>query len=351
MRKLNVGILGATGMVGQRFVQGLVDHPYFRIAALSASERSAGKTYKEAAKWYLAGDIPGDAAGMVVQEMEPKIIDEFDLDLVFSSIPADIAERVEGSFAQHVPLFSNTRTYRMEPDVPLVIAEVNPEQLDLIKIQQENRGWNGFIVTNANCSTIGLVLPLKPILDEFGLEWVHVATLQALSGAGYAGVPSMAIVDNVIPYIGGEEPKVESESLKILGKMRDGKVEFADFEVFASCNRVQSMDGHMKNVFIGTGSDCDAVDVVEVLRGFRGIPQDLKLPSAPDPVFVVREELDRPQPRLDRDAGNGMAVTVGPVRKKSARHFKFTCLSHNTIRGAAGASILNAELVKAEKML
>ncbi|MFH1403437.1 MAG: aspartate-semialdehyde dehydrogenase [Candidatus Altiarchaeota archaeon] len=351
MKKLNVGILGATGMVGQRFIQGLQDHPYFNIACLSASERSEGKSYKEAAKWYLSGEIPDDVAGMSVQPMDPKIIDEFGLDLVFSSIPSEIAKEVEGKFAEQIPLFSNTKTYRMEEDVPLVIAEVNPRQLDLIKVQKENRGWNGYIVTNANCSTIGLALPLKPIFDEFGLEWVHVATLQALSGAGYAGVPSMAIVDNVIPYIGGEEPKVESETLKILGSMDQGKVKYADFEVIASCNRVQSMDGHMKNVFIGVEQDCDAVDIAEVLMEFRGVPQELKLPTAPDPVFIVREELDRPQPRLDRDAGKGMAITVGPVRKKSEKKFKFTCLSHNTIRGAAGASILNAELALSEKLL
>ncbi|MFC2162278.1 aspartate-semialdehyde dehydrogenase [Candidatus Altiarchaeota archaeon] len=351
MEKLNVGILGATGMVGQRFVQGLMGHPYFNISCLAASERSEGKTYKEAAKWYLQGDIPEEIAGMKVAGISPKIIEEFDLDLVFSSIPSEFAEKVEADFAQHIPLFSNTKTYRMIPDVPLVTAEVNPEQLDLIPLQKENRGWEGYIVTNANCSTIGLVLPLKPIYDEFGLEWVNVATLQALSGAGYAGVPSMAIVDNVIPYIGGEEAKLETETLKILGKLEGGAIEHADIEVIASCNRVQSMDGHMKNIFCGTKEDCDAVDIQEILEEFRGVPQELKLPSAPDPVFIVREEPDRPQPRLDRMAGDGMAITVGPVRKKCEKHFKFTCLSHNTIRGAAGASILNAELAKAKKFL
>ncbi len=351
MKKLNVGILGATGMVGQRFIRGLEDHPYFNISCLAASERSAGKSYKEAAKWYLPGDIPKDIASMTVSSMDTKIIEENDLDLVFSSIPSDIAKQVEGEFAQDIPLFSNTKTYRMEEDVPLLIAEVNPRSLDLIKFQRENRGWNGYIVTNANCSTIGLALPLKPIFDEFGLDWVHVATLQALSGAGYAGVPSMAIVDNVIPYIGGEEPKLETETLKILGKMAHDKVDYASFDVIASCNRVQSMDGHMKNIFLGTSQDCDAVDIIEVLEEFSGVPQELKLPTAPDPVFIVREEPDRPQPRLDRDAGDGMAITVGPIRKKKEKQFKFTCLSHNTVRGAAGASILNAELALKEKLL
>ncbi|MFH1055629.1 MAG: aspartate-semialdehyde dehydrogenase [Candidatus Altiarchaeota archaeon] len=351
MRKLNVGILGATGMVGQRFIRGLEGHPYFRIGCLAASERSAGKTYKEAAKWYLHGDIPYEIAKMTVQPMDAKVIDQFDLDLVFSSIPSEIAREVEGAFAKHVPVFSNTKTYRMDEDVPLVIAEVNPEQYDLIKSQKKNRGWDGYIVTNGNCSTIGLALPLKPIFDEFGIEWVNVATMQALSGAGYEGVPSMAIVDNVIPYIGGEEEKVEEETLKFLGKMKGGKVEFANFDVFASCNRVQSMDGHMKCVFVGTSVDFEVDDVAETFRKFKGLPQKLKLPTAPDPVIIVREEPDRPQPRLDRDAGNGMAVSVGRIRKKCEKKLKFTCLSHNTVRGAAGASILNAELALKKKLL
>ncbi len=351
MKKLNIGILGATGMVGQRFIGCLENHPYFQIGCLAASERSAGKTYKEAAKWHLSGDIPDDVAKMKVAEIDPKIIDEYDLDLVFSSIPASIARDVEGAFAQQIPVFSNTKTYRMDDDVPLVIAEVNPEQYDLIPIQRENRGWTGYIVTNGNCSTIGLVLPLKPIMDEFGLEWVNVTTMQALSGAGYDGVSSMAIVDNVIPFIGGEEDKLEIETVKMLGKLEGGKVKNADIDIFASCNRVQSMDGHLKSVFVGTTEDFDEEDVIAVFRKFRGLPQEAKLPTAPNPPIIVREEEDRPQPRLDRDAGNGMAITVGRIRRKCERKLKFTCLSHNTIRGAAGASVLNAELAKYMKLL
>ena len=338
-------------MVGQRFIGGLENHPYFEIACLAASEGSAGKKYKDAAKWYLSGEIPKDLASMTVENIDTRIIDKYGLDFVFSSIPSEIARDVEGAFAKHVPLFSNTKTYRMDEDVPLVIAEVNPEQYDLIKVQQEKRGWNGFIVTNGNCSTIGLVLPLKPILDSFGIEWVNVTTLQALSGAGYDGVPSMAIVDNVIPYIGGEEEKVEVETLKFFGSMKNGKVVFPDMEVFAACNRVQSMDGHMKCVFVGTRKDFEVEDVVKAFKDFKGLPQKLKLPTAPDPAIIVRDEQDRPQPRLDRDAGNGMAISVGRIRKKKEKHLKFTCLSHNTIRGAAGASILNAELAYKQKLL
>ena len=351
MTKLNVGVLGATGMVGQRFITGLRNHPYFELSCLAASEKSAGKKYKEAAKWYLADDIPGDIASMRVEEISTRIIKDYKLDLVFSSIPSEVAREVEGAFAKEIPLFSNTKTYRMDEDVPLVIAEVNPEQYDLIPVQRKKRGWKGYIVTNGNCNTIGLVLPLKPIMDSFGLEWVHVATMQALSGAGYSGVPSMAIVDNVLPFISGEEEKVEIETVKFLGSMKGGKVEYADIDVFASCNRVQSMDGHMKSVFVGTKKDFSEGDVAEAFRNFRGVPQELKLPTAPDPVIIVREEEDRPQPRLDRNAGKGMAVTVGRIRRKKERELKFTCLSHNTIRGAAGASILNAELAYKKKLL
>ncbi len=351
MAKLNVGILGATGMVGQRFIHSLEDHPYFQVGCLAASERSAGKTYKEAAKWHLEGDIPIDIAKQKVAALNESIIDEYSLDIIFSSIPSSIAKDVEGKFAERKPVFSNTKTYRMEPDVPLVIAEVNPEQYELIKVQKKNRGWDGFIVTNGNCSTIGLVLPLKPIFDEFGIEWVNVSTMQALSGAGYDGVPSMAIIDNVIPNIDGEEEKIEIETVKMFGKLANGKIEDSPMEVFASCNRVGSRDGHLKDIFVGTRDDFDVEDIQAVFEAFTALPQELKLPSAPDPVIIVREEQDRPQPRLDRNAGDGMAITVGQIRKKSERKLKFEALSHNTLRGAAGASILNAELAYYEKLL
>ncbi|RLI88154.1 MAG: aspartate-semialdehyde dehydrogenase [Candidatus Altiarchaeales archaeon] len=344
--KLKAGILGATGMVGQRFIQLLEEHPWFEIGALMASSRSAGKMYKEVAKWYLKEGIPKGISEMIVEEIDKKVIEKFDLDLVFSAIPSDIAREIEGSFALEIPVFSNTATYRMDDDVPLIIPEVNPEHLSLIKKQKEKRGWDGFIVTNPNCTTIGLVIPLKPIVDKFGIEWVNVATMQALSGAGYDGVPSMAILDNVIPFIRNEEEKVEVETAKILGSVN----KTADFDIFASCNRVNVRDGHTESVFVKTEEDFDVEDLKERFRKFRGEPQELKLPTAPDRPIVVMEKEDRPQPIFDRDLGNGMSVSVGRIRRKKSQLLKFTCLSHNTIRGAAGASVLNAELAYKKKL-
>ncbi|HDI72708.1 MAG TPA: aspartate-semialdehyde dehydrogenase, partial [Candidatus Altiarchaeales archaeon] len=340
------GILGATGMVGQRFIQLLEEHPWFEIGALMASSRSAGKMYKEVAKWYLKEGIPKGISEMIVEEIDKKVIEKFDLDLVFSAIPSDIAREIEGSFALEIPVFSNTATYRMDDDVPLIIPEVNPEHLSLIKKQKKKRGWDGFIVTNPNCTTIGLVIPLKPIVDKFGIEWVNVATMQALSGAGYDGVPSMAILDNVIPFIRNEEEKVEVETAKILGSVN----KTADFDIFASCNRVNVRDGHTESVFVKTEEDFDVEDLKERFRKFRGEPQELKLPTAPDRPIVVMEKEDRPQPIFDRDLGNGMSVSVGRIRRKKSQLLKFTCLSHNTIRGAAGASVLNAELAYKKKL-
>lgn len=333
-------------MVGQRFIQLLEEHPWFEIGALMASSRSAGKMYEEVAKWYLKGGIPKGISEMIVEEIDKKVIEKFDLDLVFSAIPSDIAREIEGSFALEIPVFSNTATYRMDDDVPLIIPEVNPEHLSLIKKQKEKRGWDGFIVTNPNCTTIGLVIPLKPIVDKFGIEWVNVATMQALSGAGYDGVPSMAILDNVIPFIRNEEEKVEVETAKILGSVN----KTADFDIFASCNRVNVRDGHTESVFVKTEEDFDVEDLKERFRKFKGEPQELKLPTAPDEPIVVMEKEDRPQPIFDRDLSNGMSVSVGRIRRKKSQLLKFTCLSHNTIRGAAGASVLNAELAYKKKL-
>jgi aspartate-semialdehyde dehydrogenase len=349
--KLKVGILGATGMVGQRFIEQLKGHPWFEIGALLASERSACKRYSDAANWYLTSRIPPEISEMTVEEMDPSAIDRCDLDLVFSAIPSDIAKDVEASFARHVPVFSNTSTYRMDEDVPLVIPEVNPEHLELIRLQKERRGWEGFIVTNPNCTSIGLTIPLKPIMDEFGISWVNVATMQALSGAGYAGVPSMAIVDNVIPFIRNEDEKVEMEGLKILGKFEKDRIKSADFYIFASCNRVMVRDGHTEAIFVKTERDFKVEEVSEVFSSFRGEPQRMGLPTAPEKPIVVMERSDRPQPLFDRDLGAGMSISVGRIRKKRERLLKFTCLSHNTIRGAAGASILNAELAREKKLI
>jgi len=348
---LKVGILGATGMVGQRFIQLLDKHKWFSIDALLASERSAGKKYDDAASWYLAGDIPPEVAKMEVQKIDASVVEKAGLDIVFSALPSDIARKAEADFAAKVPVFSNTSTYRMEADVPLMVPEINPEHLDLLKVQKRERGWKGFLVTNPNCSTIGLVIPLKPILDSLGIEWVNVATMQAVSGAGYAGVPSMAILDNLIPFIGGEEPKVETESQKILGALGDSGIKDAEFDIFASCNRVMVRDGHTEAVFVKTEKDFEIEEVEDIFRKFRGEPQKLSLPSAPKEPIVVMEQDDRPQPLKDRNLGEGMSVAVGRIRKKRSNLLKFTCLSHNTIRGAAGASILNAELVYKKGLL
>jgi len=349
--KLKAGILGATGMVGQRFMKLLEGHPYFEVSALMASSKSAGKKYCDVAKWYLKDEIPKGVSDMIVEDIDTKVADKLGLDLVFSAIPSEIAREVEGEFAKKIPVFSNTATFRMDEDVPLIVPEVNPEHFDIIAEQRKKRNWEGYIVTNPNCTTIGFVIPLKPIMDKYGLEYVHIASMQALSGAGYEGVPSMAILDNVIPFIRNEEDKAESEPLKILGKLDNGKVKFADFDVFASCNRVQVRDGHTESVFLKTQKDCSLEDLKKALSEFRAEPQRLGLPTAPNPPIIVSEREDRPQPYLDRDNGCGMAVTVGRLRKKKEKEFKFTCLSHNTIRGAAGASVLNAEVALKRKLL
>lgn len=343
---VNVGVLGATGMVGQRFIELLGEHPDFEITALTASKRSAGKKYEDAATWYLDSPIPEVARDITVVDTDPAEVK--DVDIVFSALPAGIALTVEPKFAEAgMTVASNAAAMRMEPDVPLVIPEVNPEHLDLMETQQKNRGWDGFIVTNPNCSTIALTMTLKPIYDEFEIKRVYVSTMQAVSGAGYNGVPSMAIVDNLVPFIGGEEEKMESETLELLGDINEGKVTPASFGVSASCHRVAVVDGHTEAVFIEFADDFDVDDVKESFRKFQGLPQKLNLYSAPQPPVIIREEDNRPQPRMDRNAEKGMAVTVGRIRKDEAfkNSLKYILVGHNTIRGAAGASILNAELI------
>lgn len=340
MSKLKVGVLGATGMVGQRFIQLLEDHPYFELSALAASERSAGKTYREAAKWYIEGDIPEKFAGEKVALADAKIIDEYGLDLVFSATPSSIALELEASFAEKIPVYSNTKTYRMADDVPLMIGDVNPGHLELIKEQRENRGWSGGIITNPNCSTIGVVLPLKPLFDEYGIEWADVVTYQAVSGAGYNGVPSMAIMGNIVPYIGGEEEKIEEETMKILGAVKEP----ADFQLTATCARVPVIDGHLECATVKLEKDFEESDIADLFANYKALPHELGVPTVADPAIVVRSEPDRPQPRIDSMSGDGMAVVVGRIQRKREKILRFFCLSHNTIRGAAGASVLNAEI-------
>lgn len=338
--KLRVGILGATGMVGQRFIQLLADHPQFKVTAVAASDRSQGKPYGEACSWRLGGEMPAAVQSMMVQPPAPPL----DCDLVFSSLPGDIARATEGSFAAAgYPVISNSSAYRMDEDVPLLIPEVNHDHLGLIK--KQNYSSRGYIVTNPNCSTIMLALALAPLHASFGISAVAATTLQALSGAGYPGVASLDILDNVLPYIGGEEEKIETETTKILGRFADGRLEFAPMKVSAQCHRVNVADGHMAAVRVKLTRQAGLKELRESFESFRSLPQELGLHSAPASPIVVRDEPDRPQPKLDRDAGQGMSITIGRLLPDSVLDYRFVALSHNTIRGAAGAAILNAELL------
>jgi aspartate-semialdehyde dehydrogenase len=344
-KKLRVGILGATGMVGQRFIQLLENHPQFEIAALAASDRSQGKPFQEACTWRLAGEMPASVKSMKVAAPEPPL----DCELIFSSLPGDIARDGEGAFARAgYPVISNSSAYRMDADVPLLIPEVNHEHLELLDRQRKNgNGQQGFIITNPNCSTIMLALALAPLHSRFGVGSVVATTMQALSGAGYPGVASLAISDNVLPFIDGEEEKIEQETLKILGKFSTDKIEAAPMNVSAQCNRVNVSDGHMAAVRVKLVQPANIDEVQSALASFTALPQELHLHSAPERPIIVRQESDRPQPRLDRDAGNGMSVTIGRLQPDNVLDYRFVALSHNTIRGAAGAAILNAELMLA----
>ena len=329
-------------MVGQRFIHLLENHPQFEITALAASDRSQGKKFHEACTWRLAGEMPALVEGMTVAAPEPPL----DCELIFSSLPGDIARESEGAFARAgFPVISNSSAFRMDADVPLLIPEINHEHLALIDKQREQREQQGYIVTNPNCSTIMLALALAPLQAEFGVESVVATTMQALSGAGYPGVPSLAISDNVLPFIEGEEEKIEQETLKILGTLKDASIEEAPLAVSAQCHRVNVSDGHMAAVRVKLARPAGLEELKEAFASFTALPQELGLRSAPKYPIIVREEPDRPQPRLDRDAGNGMSVTIGRVQRDNVLDYRFVALSHNTIRGAAGAAILNAELL------
>lgn len=348
MRTIRAGVLGATGAVGQRFVQLLADNPWIRLTAVAASERSVGQPYGRACAWRLPGDCPETATALVVQPCEPPL----DCDIVFSALPADAAGPIEECFAAAgYPVFSNASSHRMNPDVPLLIPEVNADHLALIDVQRRRRGWErGCIVTNPNCSTIGLTLALKPLHDAFGLRQVLVTTMQALSGAGYPGVPGLDSLDNVIPYIGGEEDKLVHEPRKLLGRLAadGGAVEPAEITISAACHRVPTRDGHLEAVSLSLARPAAIEELLAAWRGFESLPHRLGCPSAVQPTIVVRSEVDRPQTQRDRDAGCGMAVTVGRLRPCEVLGAKFVVLSHNTIRGAAGGAILNAELALAQ---
>ena len=345
MDAIEVGVLGATGVVGQQFVSRLARHPWFRCTWLAASERSEGKTYKSVAPWRLATPIPGTSAERIVDACVPGRGPK----VVFSGLDASVAGDIEGAFAAagHI-VVTNARNFRMDPLVPLLIPEINPDHLTLLDEQRQQKKWPGAIVTNPNCSTIVLAMALAP-LRQFNIRAVVVSTMQAVSGAGYPGVPSLDILGNVVPFISGEEEKMQTETLKILGG--DGGRSPYPAAVSAHTNRVAVIDGHTMTVSVSFQSKPSIPDIVDALRNFSGRPQQLWLPSAPQPPLVVSDEPNRPQPRLDADVGGGMTVTIGRVRECPVMHAKFVALGHNTVRGAAGAAILNAELMHAEGLL
>jgi aspartate-semialdehyde dehydrogenase len=348
-KKIRAGVLGATGLVGQRLVSLLANHPWFELTEVAASERSSGKTYAEAVRWHLDTPIPTAARDLVVRSLTPTL----ECDFVFSALDSSVAGGAEEDFAlAGYPVVSNSRNHRMDPDVPLLIPEVNASHLDCILRQQKNRGYDtGFIVTNPNCSTAGLVLVLKPLADVFGLEKIFVVTLQAMSGAGYPGVASLDIQGNVVPFISGEEEKMESEPQKLLGKWNGERFVDAGLGISAHCNRVPVIDGHLECVSLSLKKIASLGEVREALRNFEVSSELAALPSAlRNPVIVLDEE-NRPQPRRDVNAGAGMAAVVGRVRECSLLDLKLTLLSHNLVRGAAGAAVLNAELLAARGLL
>jgi len=348
-KKLRAGVLGATGLVGQRIVSLLANHPWFELTEVAASERSSGKTYAEAVCWHLEAPTPAGARSLENRSL----VHSLQRDFLFSALDASVAGGAEEDFARvGYPVVSNSRNHRMDPDVPLLIPEVNAAHLDAIPLQQKNRGYDtGFIVTNPNCSTVGLVLVLKPLADAFGLEKIFAVTMQAMSGAGYPGVASLDIQGNVVPFIGGEEEKMESEPQKLLGKWNGERFVGAGLGISAHCNRVPVIDGHLECVSLSLKKIASLGEVCEALRNFEVSSELASLPSAlRNPVIVLDEE-NRPQPRRDVNAGAGMAAVVGRVRECPLLDVKLTLLSHNLVRGAAGAALLNAELLAARGLL
>jgi aspartate-semialdehyde dehydrogenase len=346
--KLPVGILGATGIVGQRFIQMLEQHPWFEVSWLAASDRSEGRTYAEAARWRLKTAIPARIANMTVSPAKPEGAPK----IIFAALDAAIARELEPQFAAAgCAVVSNSSALRMQPDVPLVIPEVNGDHIRLIDKQSWRRQSGGFVVTNPNCSAIGLVLALAPLHRAFTLETVTAVTMQAVSGAGYPGVASLDILGNVIPYIAKEEEKMEEETQKLLGTLNGSHVDPAPFAMSAQCNRVAVEDGHTESVAVRLKKKAAPEEIIAAWNDFRAEAQKLCLPSAPEQPVVYMTAPDRPQPRFDCDLGAGMTTAVGRLRKCNVLDWKFTVLSHNTIRGAAGAALLNAELLKAKGYL
>jgi aspartate-semialdehyde dehydrogenase len=346
--KIPVGILGATGIVGQRFVQMLEHHPWFEVAWLAASDRSEGKPYLESARWRLKTPIPGPVAQMRVSSARPEGAPK----IIFAALDAAIAAELEPRFAEAgCAVITNSSALRMQKDVPLVVPEVNADHIKLLECQTWRRHSGGFVVTNPNCSAIGLVMALAPLEQRFGIETVMAVTMQAVSGAGYPGVASLDILGNVIPYIPKEEEKMEEETRKLLGRLNGSGIVPADFAMSAQCNRVAVEDGHTESVSVKLKKKARPEEIIAAWNEFRSVPQELHLPSAPAQPVKYSDVADRPQPRFDADCGHGMTATVGRLRPCGVLDWKFTVLSHNVIRGAAGAALLNAELLKAQGYL
>lgn len=342
MPKISVAVLAATGAVGQRFVQLLANHPWFEVTAVTGSDRTVGRPYGEGVQWVIPGEVPASIASLIVQPTEPNL----DVPLVFSALPPDLAREMEPRFAAAgCAVATNASAFRMADYVPLLIPEINPNHTDLIRRQQEVNGWSGFIVASPNCSTSSAILPMKIWQDAFGLEAAIIVTLQAISGAGYPGVPSMAIWDNVIPHIGGEDKKLENEPKKMLGTVRDGELTPADLRLSAQANRVPVLDGHLASVSVKVSRRPSVSQAISALETWQPPAICAELPSSPSRALIYRYEDDRPQPRLDRDAESGMAWTVGKVRACNVLDLRFMAITHNTLRGAASGSILNAELL------
>ena len=342
-------VLGATGTVGQRFIQLLERHPWFKVVAVTGSDRSIGQRYEDACHWLMTTPIPEDIRQMRILPSEPHGVDAA---IAFSALPADSALEIEPAFARAgIAVCTNASTYRQEPDVPLLLPEVNPDHIALIQLQRRRRGWSGLIAANPNCTITGLTIALKPIQDAFGLKQLMLVSMQAISGAGFPGISSYDIMDNVVPFIQGEEEKLEFEPRKMLGRLVDEEIELAEVQISAQANRVPVVEGHTVCASILCEAPIDASEALQEMEAYRAPEISLGLPSTPDPVIQVRKETNRPQPRLDIQVGRGMTTVVGRIRKDRLFHLKFVVVSHNTVRGAAGGSIYNAELLAAQNLL
>lgn len=349
MGKIPVGVLGATGTVGQRFVQLLADHPWFEVAAVTGSDRTAGRPYGEGVNWQMPGSVPARAAELIVQPTQLQLGLPGDPPVVFSALPTAEAREWEPQFAAAgYAVVTNTSVFRMDPTVPLLIPEVNPEHTCLIPTQRQANNRPGFIVASPNCSTTSAILPLKILQEAFGVEAAIITTMQAISGAGYPGVSSLDIYDNVVPHIGGEDDKLQNEPTKLLGDVRDGRMIPAAVAISAQANRVPVIDGHLASVSVRLGRRATVDEAIQALREWRRPAISGRLPSSPGELLIYRQEPDRPQPRRDRDAGDGMAWTVGKMRECPVLDVRYVALTHNTLRGAAGGALLNAELLAAQ---